>query len=147
MGAEGIDIKFRIHPITAIVCAIILVTGAGSVRFLIRTAQYNANKVPFLSSIIPSPLPTPDPWRDSAYSGILRKTTDGKFYLQTASAQAITLSIPANVNLEKYVGKRIFASGRYNIQTQILVVTEGTPLEVLPPVIVTVPTSSPTPTP
>jgi ParB family chromosome partitioning protein len=82
--------------------------------------------------------------RDTAYAGILRKTAEEKFYLQTGDGQAVTLFVSVNVNLNKYIGKKIFASGRYNKLDDILYVTDASDLEVLiqsSPI----PTLSPTP--
>jgi hypothetical protein len=74
----------------------------------------------------------------------LRKTAEEKFYLQTGDGQAVTLFVSVNVNLNKYIGKKIFASGRYNKLDDILYVTDASDLEVLiqsSPI----PTLSPTP--
>lgn len=151
MGKEGVDVNFKIHPITAVVVALILVAGGASAGWIIKAIQFNAQKVPGLNAIVPTltpeptPTPTPDPWKDTAYTGQLQKT-DARFYLVTSEAEAVTLEIPDNVNLTKYIGKRILAVGKYNKDTGVLVVSDATDLEVLIQS-TAVPTLSPSPTP
>lgn len=147
MYMEGIDFRFRIKPITATILATILVAGGAGFGWMGNSLL---TKVPVVRDLVPTPTPptpTPDPWRDTAYAGILRKVSEGKYYLQTGEGQAVTLSVPQNVNLEKLIGRRIFASGRFNLQTQVLEVESATDLEVLPQSAVLVPTISPSPTP
>lgn len=149
MYNEGIDFRFRIHPVTAVVIVAVILGGTFSAWFIVSALR----TVPVVKDFLPSPTPlpvvtpTPDPNRPAAYSGILRKGTDGRFYLQTGDGQAVNLIIPSNVSLEKYIGKRIFATGTYNTQTQFLTVTDATDLEVLPQQAVVVPTINPSPTP
>jgi len=149
MYNEGIDFRFRVHPVTAVVIVAVILGGTFSAGFIVSALR----TVPVVKDFLPSPTPlpvvtpTPDPNRPAAYSGILRKGTDGRFYLQTGDGQAVNLIIPSNVSLEKYVGKRIFATGTYNTQTQFLTVTDATDLEVLPQQAVIVPTITPSPTP
>ncbi|MFZ5933036.1 MAG: hypothetical protein ACOYT7_03115, partial [Patescibacteria group bacterium] len=96
----------------------------------------------------PVSLPTPDPWRETGFTGTLQYSSQtGKFYLLTTSSEAITLEVPANVNLENSVGKRIFAAGRYNKTTRILIVSDTKDLEVLPKNPVPIPTTSASPSP
>ncbi len=144
IGNEGVELRIKIKPLTTLILVILLFSGTFSLGAL--TALLH--NVPVLREVLPLPLPTPspDPWRDAAYSGILRKIADNKFYLQTTDAKAINLSIPTNVNLEKYVGKRIFASGRFNVDSGVLEVTDATDLEVLPQQAQVVATLAPTPT-
>lgn len=145
MRNEGIDFRFRIHPVTAVVLTLVILGGTFSFGFVISALQ----NVPVVNKFIPTPTPvpaTPNPFQDTAYTGILRETSDGKFYLQTVDAQAITLSIPENVSLMKFVGKRILASGVYNTDTGVMVVQSATDLEVLIQS-TAVPTTKPTPIP
>jgi hypothetical protein len=140
---EGIDIKIRIHLLTTFVILLAIFGGTFGLGLLTSTLR----TVPVIKDVIPTPIPptaTPDPWRDTAYAGILRKTAEEKFYLQTGDGQAVTLFVSVNVNLNKYIGKKIFASGRYNKLDDILYVTDASDLEVLiqsSPI----PTLSPTP--
>lgn len=144
IGNEGVEVKVKIHPLTTLVIVLILFSGT----FSLGAITALLHDVPVLKEVLPLPsiTPLPDPWRDAAYSGTLRKIADGKFYLQTVDAKAINLAIPDNVNLEKYVGKRIFASGRYNVDSGVLEVTDATDLEVLPQQAQIVATIAPTPT-
>ncbi len=142
MANEGIDVRFRIHPLTALA-----LMGA----FAIGGFGLGRISMPIPAPIIKyipqwAPTPTPDPWRETGYSGVLQKS-GLRWYLVTNDAEAITLEILTNVDLTKYVGKRIFVTGRYNRMTQVLQVTEAADMEVLIQSVViptTVPSSTPT---
>lgn len=152
MSGEGIDFRFRIHPVTAVLIATsiaIVAFGAGRVTVPINT--------PFFSYSYdekPTPTPTSSPWKETALTGILKVTpVTKKYYLLTESTEAVTLEIPNNVNLDNYVGKRILASGNYNKSSKILQIADVLDLEVLPskptniPTVTVIPTISPTTTP
>ena len=133
MYNEGIDFRFRIHPLTAI--AIALLISAGS--FGIGHIAFPKDSI--VTKLVPALAPV-DPVRDTAFTGIVRFTKEtGKYFLETKESEAITLSVPANVDLSKQIGKRIFASGKYNIQTHILSVVSASNLEILPIKITPVP--------
>lgn len=140
MSKEGIDFRFRIHPVTAVIVAAIIAAGS----FGVGRSELFAS-VPVLKNILPTPSPTPNPFRDTAYAGILRKSGNN-FYLQTGDGQAVNLIIPNNVNLNNLIGKRIFATGSFNVVTGYLTVIDATDLEVLPVSPVPVPTDTPAPT-
>ncbi len=139
---EGINIKIK--PLTAIIITVIAVGGVYGGGYLI--AMNVLRKIPVVNQIVPPITPTSNPNRDTAYSGILRKSGD-KFYLQTGDGQAINLIIPTNVNLNNFIGKRIFATGTFNTLTGYLTVSDATDLEVLPVSPIPVPTNSPSPSP
>lgn len=159
IGNEGIDFRLTIHPLTAI--AIASAIGIGSFGLGRISFPKDNPIVRYLPQLAPAP--SPDPWRETAYTGTLRYTvTSRTFYLTTERAEAITLSVPANVQLHSLVGKRIFAAGRLNTDTGILFVAEATDLELLPakaiyppevspkpplPTLVAMPTPEPTPEP
>ena len=138
MGKEGIDFRFRIKPLTAIAIAIVLATfGFGVGRF-----AFSAQKpfIQYVPTVSPTPMPTPNPWRETAFSGTLRYSKfDNRFYLATASAEAMNLEVPDNVDLFELIGRRIFATGSYNEQSRTLQVTDAADLEVLPEEIEAVP--------
>jgi len=146
IGKEGIDLRFRIHPLTAIAIAIIVATlGFGIGRFAL---SWQKPFVKFIPTQSPSPIPTPDPWRETAFSGTLRfSAVTKKYYLMTASSEAINLQAPATVDLEALIGRRIFATGRYNGQMRTLVVVDVADLEILPEETEPVPLVSPSPSP
>lgn len=147
MGEEGVDFRFRIHPITAIAIAFVVASvGFGVGRFSLN--------IPFLkyTEITKSPTPAPtDAWRETAFTGTLQfsKITGKYFLLVTSSSEAITLQVPKEMDLAGSVGKRIFASGSYNKSTRTLIVAEARDMEILPKSPVPIPTieSTPTPTP
>ncbi|MEK7595423.1 MAG: hypothetical protein AAB443_02445 [Patescibacteria group bacterium] len=146
MAKEGIDFKLKIHPITAIAITALIAAGSfglGHITFPKTITNY----IPQLAQ--PTPTPEPNPWRDTAFTGILRYSDANKtYYLTTQASEAITLEVPSNVELSKQISKRIFATGSYNDQTKILKVNSATDLEILPLKITPIPiTSSPSATP
>lgn len=111
MSKEGIDLRFRIHPVTAIIVATIIAAGS----FGIGRVSYIFSQIPFISKIIltsPSPTSTPtstpsSEWQNSRIAGILRVTLiTNKYYLLTSSSIAISLQFDKNVDLTKYLGKK-----------------------------------------
>lgn len=142
MGQEGIDVRFKIHPLTAMVLTIIIATfGFGVGRFTLMAEKPFIKYVPLTS---PTPLPSPDPWRETAFSGLLQKSNNN-YYLITTAAEAILLEVPKNVDLKNLIGRRILATGRYNEHTLNLIVSEAADLEVLPKRVETVPVVTPSP--
>ena len=145
IGNEGIDFRFHIRPVTAIFIAIVIASiGFGVGRVVIPFS------IPFLKyeykneEII---VPTPEAWKETAYTGTLRfSEATQKYYLVTTSAEAITLEVPTNIDLENYIDKRIFAAGKFNKATRVLIVSDAKDLEVLPKTPVSIPTSTPSPT-
>ena len=156
MGKEGIDFRFTVHPITAVLIAAVTATiGFGVGRFVLPDGV----KIPFFEfGISPTPKATSTPvveWKETAFTGKLQySVTNKKFFLLTTSSEAITLSVPNNLNLLTLVGKRILAVGEYNKTTKVLLVSDVKDLEVLPNTPVPIPTtkasieptSSPSPT-
>jgi hypothetical protein len=149
MGKEGIDFRFTIHPVTAIlITAVVATLGFGVGRFVLPESI----EIPFFefgAAPTAKPSPTSVPvWKETAYSGKLQfSETLGKYFLLTTSSEAITLSVPTNINLEPLVGRRIMAVGMYNKSEKLLEVSDARDLEVLPKTAVPIPTIEPTPTP
>lgn len=146
IGNEGIEFRFKIRPLTAIALAIVIATFSFGVgRIMITSKKPFFKFVPIPS---PTPSPTPDPWRETAFSGILRFSgVSNKYYLTTSSSEAINLETPSDVDLEKLIDRRIFATGKYNRITRTLVVADVSDLEVLPEEVEPVPLVSPSPAP
>jgi hypothetical protein len=143
---EGIYFSFRVRPLTTIAIALVvtsLTLGIGKFvfPFSIPFFQYNPNPEEQI-------LPTPEPWKETAFTGTLRysEVTD-KYYLVTTSAEAITLNVPENIKLSTFVGRRIFAAGKYYKATRTLVVASASNTELLPATPSPIPTVSPSPTP
>lgn len=145
IGNEGVDIRFHIHPLTAIS----MIAAFGAFGFGVGRMSAFLSTTPlvkYIPQLIASP--TPIAWRDTAFIGILRQSPDTKrFYLELTTGETITLQLGLNVNLTKYIGRRIFAGGNYNDNTKMLVVSEGQDLEVLPTSVNPIPTIPPTPSP
>lgn len=117
IGNEGIEIKIKIRPITTLLILALILTGSYGLGLITAVLA----QVPYIKDIVPTPPPvatptaTPDPWKDTAYQGMLRySTVTQKYYLTTASAEAITLEVPPPIDLSKLIGKKIFAVGKYN---------------------------------
>lgn len=135
MSNEGVDFRFRIHPLTAIAIVAIIASGSFGFGFLARSpiAKYLPLSTPSTQTTAPT--------RDTAFTGVLRfNDTTNRYYLTTQQAEAISLEIPTNVNLSKLIGKRIFAAGSFNKDTGILLVQNATTMEILPAVITPIPT-------
>ena len=146
IGNEGIDMRVKIKPLTAIAISIIVLTVTlGIGKFVLPF------KIPFFvytSRISPTPVPEPVQVRDTAFSGTLRRTfLTNRYYLTTSSSEAITLVVPENIELKEFIGRRIFATGKYNEKTRTLEVSNASDLELLPSGVTPIPTSSPTPSP
>lgn len=138
MGKEGVDFKFKIHPLTAFLIAFGL--GAG----LFGAGRYSVN-IPFLKyETTPTYKPTSTSvveWKETAFTGKLQySATTQKYFLLTTSAEAITLQVPSNLDLFTLIGKRIMAVGEYNKAIKLLKVTDVKDLEVLPNTPVPIPT-------
>ena len=128
ISREGIDFRLRIHPVTAFVI-ILMVGGASFGVGRISVPRAVAQLIP---EWIMKPTPTPDPWKETALSGILQRNMSGKFFLVTAaSPQAITLQVPSSIDLASSIGKRILASGKYNAETNVLLISDATQIEIL----------------
>lgn len=149
MANEGVDLRLKVKPITAIAFAIIafsLAFGLGGVVFPFAFPWLKINN----EVVKATPTPTPEIiWKDTALKGTLTKTNTNpiRFYLVTTSTEAVTLEVPAGFNLITLVGKRILAVGTYNSKDKVLEVEDIQDLEVLPTKPVPIPTSQPTPTP
>jgi hypothetical protein len=144
IGNEGVDFRIRVKPLTAIAITIIVVTVSFGVgRFVFPF------KVPFFEYTLNSPTIAPvNSTRDAAFSGVLRyDDPKGRYYLLTSSAEAITLAVPENIDLSKYIGRRIFSVGKYDKDKNILAVESASDMELLPSKTETIPTDTPTATP
>lgn len=143
MGSEGVDFRFRIHPITAVLCVFAVAVAAfGAGRYSI--------KIPFLNYQVASPAPSPqEVWKETAFTGTLQYSgITKKYFLQvTSSSEAITLQVPEGIDLGNLIGRRIFATGNYSKSTRTLVVADAKDMEILPKSPVPIPTLEPTSTP
>lgn len=142
MGKEGVDFHFKIKPLTAIAMTIVIATlgfGVGKITFTPQTPF-----IKYVPTIIDSPDPTPNPWRETAFSGTLRfSSAENRFYLLTTSSEAINLDVLESVDFKKFVGRRIFATGKYNSDTHTLIVNDASDLELLPKQVEIIPVSIP----
>ena len=142
IGNEGMEIRIKIKPLTAILITIIIVTLCLGITKVVL--PFN---IPFLE-FNSEATSTPIAYRQTAFVGILRfLESNNKYFLEINSAEAITLEIPENINLDKFIGRRIFAIGEYYDGDRLLKVADVTDLEIFPENIIPIPTLEPTPTP
>ncbi len=142
MGNEGVDFHFKIKPLTAIAMTIIIATFGFGVGKITLTPQKPFIK--YVPTIIPAPVSTPNPWRETAFSGTLRfSSAENRFYLLTTSSEAVNLDVLESVDFKKFIGRRIFATGKYNSDTRTLIVSDASDLELLPEKLEPVPVATP----
>ncbi|OGM27003.1 hypothetical protein A3D00_01880 [Candidatus Woesebacteria bacterium RIFCSPHIGHO2_02_FULL_38_9] len=152
IGNEGMEFRFRIHPLTTIAIAFVVTSLTLGIGKFALSATIPFLKYEKLEGILVTDTPkiptiTPDPWRETAFTGTLQYSGPiQKYYLITTSSEAIALEVPVNIDLKDTVGKRIFAAGNYNKITRTLVVASASDLEVLPKKPSPFPTVIPTPT-
>lgn len=145
IGNEGIDFRLRVKPLTAIAITVIVVTvSMGIGRFVFPF------KIPFFIYTSEKGTGTAildeTAYRDTAFTGELRHVIlSNRYYLTTSSSEAINLQVPENVDLEDFVGRRIFATGKYHEATRTLIVANATDLELLPTEPEPIPTTEPDP--
>src|SRR3989344_6266655 len=92
VGNEGIDLRVRVRPITAIAISIIILTVTlGIGKFVLPF------KVPFFvytSEEVKEPLSDSSGYRNTAFTGILRRAfLSNRYYLTTSSSEAINLEV------------------------------------------------------
>lgn len=129
MDGEGIDVRLKIHPLTAVGVALAIggfSFGLGRFSMIDVIAAY----VPILATPMPTVMPTPNPWRQAALVGLL-KEQGGKFYLIGSDTQAILLDTVPEFKLTKFLGRKILASGEFNAMSLVLKVTEASDLELI----------------
>lgn len=144
IGNEGISVSYKVKPLTAVLL-LFVVAGTFAGTFSLGRISIPEPLIRYVPQLAPAP--SPSPWKETAFTGNLKYTeATKKYYLVTTSSEAITLQVPTNIDLSKFVGKRILASGNYNKSTRTLVVSDAQDMEVLPVKAVTIPTLIPTPT-
>lgn len=143
---EGIYFSFRVRPLTALAIALVVTSlSLGVGKFVLPFSVPFFQYTPEAENV---PVPTPEAWKETAYTGTLRYSdATRKFYLITTASEALTLEVPENIKLANYVGRRIFATGKYYKATRTLVVASASDTELLPTAASPIPTTSPTPTP
>jgi len=142
IGNEGIKMTLQIKPVTAVVLLSIFCGASfGFGRLTVPEIL-----IPYLPAASPTPVPSPDLWRETAFTGKVQ-VANNKYFLVTTSAEAITLEAPSMINLNKLVGKRIMVVGKYNKTTKYMVIADVTDLEILPSTPIPLPTVTPSPTP
>jgi hypothetical protein len=128
MRNEGVDLRMRIHPVTAFAIAGIMIGagfGVGRVSVPPQIAQY----IP--AGLLPSPTPTPNPWRITTLTGTLHTGSGGQYYLVTQFTEAITLQLPTDAVLTAAIGKRVLLTGLFNDNTKTLRVDKVGDMQVI----------------
>jgi hypothetical protein len=145
IGNEGIEIKLKIRPLTAVALSVAVISlsfGLGRISatdyfpyFVIESKPTSTNPI-----IIAYPTSSLSDLQDTAFTGTLRySSVNRKYYLQTTSSEAISLSIKEDIDLTKYIGKKIIVMGKYDKDSRILYVDDVNNLELV--------AKTPTPTP
>jgi len=139
IGNEGIELKIKVRPLTAIAIAIIVLTvslgiGRFNLPFRLPFFEYSLKEEAFPKNFL---------FRETGFVGTLKfDASNRKYYLITESSEAINLEVPNNVELSLLVGKRIFATGKYYQDTRTLKVKSASDLEILPTGSENIPTMS-----
>ena len=149
MANEGIDMRFRMKPLTVFGVALIAFSLAFGLGGVVLPTFFPWMKFNDGTVATATPSSAPDLLKDTALKGTLTKTNTNpvKFYLITTSTEAVTLEIPVGFNLNTLVGKRILAVGSYDSKNKVLEVEDIQDLEVLSTTPVPIPTTTPTPKP
>ena len=149
MANEGIDMRFRMKPLTVFGVALIAFSLAFGLGGIVLPTFFPWMKFNSGVTATSTPSPTSEILKDTALKGTLTKTNTNppKFYLITTSTEAVTLEIPVGFNLNTLVGKRILAVGSYDSKNKVLEVEDIQDLEVLSTTPVPIPTTTPTPKP
>lgn len=150
IGNDGIELIIKVKPLTAIAITIIVVTvsfgiGKWKFPFALPFLEYSSEEPPVTTQDLG--IDNFMDMRETAFSGELRyDQAKDKYFLFTSNSEAINLTVPENINLSEYVGKRIYAAGSYQEMNRLLFVESASDMEVLPTKAVIIPTESPTPT-
>ena len=149
MANEGIDMRFRMKPLTVFGVALIAFSLAFGLGGVVLPTFFPWMKINNGTQSTATPTPQLELLKDTALKGTLTKTNTNppKFYLITTSTEAVTLEIPVGFNLNTLVGKRILAVGTYDSKNKVLEVEDIQDLEVLSTTPVPIPTTTPTPKP
>jgi len=149
MANEGIDMRFRMKPLTVFGVALIAFSLAFGLGGVVLPTFFPWMKINDGTQATPTPTSQSEILKDTALKGTLTKTNTNppKFYLITTSTEAVTLEIPVGFNLNSLVGKRILAVGTYDSKNKVLEVEDIQDLEVLSTTPVPIPTTTPTPKP
>jgi hypothetical protein len=149
LANEGIDMRFRMKPLTVFGVALIAFSLAFGLGGVVLPTFFPWMKFNNAIATTPTNTPIPEILKDTALKGTLTKTNTNppKFYLITTSTEAVTLEIPVGFNLSSLVGKRILAVGSYDSKNKVLEVEDIQDLEVLSTTPVPIPTTTPTPKP
>lgn len=129
IGREGIDLRLKIHPLTAISIAAVIALGSFGLGWITQSRFVQE----YIPGIVPTITPTPVPTQDTAFTGVVRYSQQfDRYYLEKPNGETVSLTAPTNISLTKLVGKRILAVGVLNLNTKILEVTDASDLEILP---------------
>jgi hypothetical protein len=111
---EGVDIRFRIRPLTALLIslgfAIVLFGGGYSFGVL---NSYLPVPIPLISLA-----PTINPIREVGYTGIIRRTQEN-YFIEIGNGEMILVNSKDMTDIEKFVGKRVLTSGTLDTTSNI----------------------------
>ncbi len=125
IGKEGIDIRFKIHPLTAIILVSIIAGTSFSLgQISILKSVPLINQLPIFPEA--SPLPTPIPARRTAFRGLFFQSTQGQIYLLTDESEAIILYDLPSTAMDEAGGQRVVVEGMFDQTTHSLAVMSWT---------------------
>lgn len=141
------EITIKIPVLTAI--AILAFGLGGASGFLTAVKVTLASRIPVVNTIFPTlaPSPVPNPWIKTVFFGTLSRPNTGFYFLIMEQGEVVKLIPPANVNMEKLVGKKILAEGLFNKAEGVMNVEAASDLVLFgstAPVPTTTPTLTPT---
>lgn len=89
-GNEGMELRTKVKPLATIAISLIVVTVAFVIGHFVLPF-----KIPFFTYTSEVEVsPTLDITRETVFTGTLRSTSGGKYYLFTQNSEAITLEAP-----------------------------------------------------
>jgi len=139
---SGFDLHIKIKPITLI--AIFIALGIFSFAVGRISTPPEAPVVKYIPQT--SNNPPVNQWSEASFSGILALSDEGLYSIEFYGKKII-LSVPYDIELSKYVGRRILVTGLYYSERSLLAITESSAIEILPSKSNLVPTSTPADTP
>ena len=142
LGNEGLEVRIKLRPLTAIAITIIVVTVAFGIGKIVLPFD-----IPFFEYKVDEIVSSDPVFRETGFTGELKFNGDTeKYFLITTASEAVSLTLPPRVDFSDLIGRRIFAAGKYYPETGILVVESIEDLEILAESPEVIPTTTPIPT-
>lgn len=128
MSNEGIDLRLKIKPLTAITIVLGFLGISTSLGIGAGWWLNTLAKTPIVGQFVPLPNTSK---QISATGKIQYNTKTRVVYLLTANSQLITLELPDTVAISGFSGKEVIVSGRYDSEKRVLAVEKNDDLQLL----------------